>query len=142
MAKEKKQDSGWQFPKALEIVKCKEGNKEFMKERPARRPFGNTVLICEYPLDGDAMQEPNARMITWRLAKRAARDFLRVSFMTSAIVTAARTDTTYFHDYIYGKAEIRFVRGRLRFTDDEGNASDPAPFPSMVVIYNGERVKQ
>ncbi|MFR1508924.1 MAG: hypothetical protein ACLSUX_09545, partial [Christensenellales bacterium] len=73
MAKEKKQDSGWQFPKALEIVKCKEGNKEFMKERPARRPFGNTVLICEYPLDGDAMQEPNARMITWRLAKRAAR---------------------------------------------------------------------
>lgn len=85
MAKEKKQDSGWQFPKALEIVKCKEGNKEFMKERPARRPFGNTVLICEYPLDGDAMQEPNARMITWRLAKRAARDFLRVSFMTSAI---------------------------------------------------------
>ena len=26
--------SGWQFPKALEIIKCKEGNKEFMKERP------------------------------------------------------------------------------------------------------------
>lgn len=47
-----------------------------------------------------------------------------------------------FHDYIYGKAEIRFVRGRLRFTDDDGNAADPAPFPSMVVIYNGERVKE
>lgn len=30
---------------------------------------------------------------------------------------------------------------RLRFTDDDGNAADPAPFPSMVVIYNGERVK-
>lgn len=43
--------SGWQFPKALEIIKCKEGNKEFIKERPARRPFGNTVLICEYPID-------------------------------------------------------------------------------------------
>ena len=53
----------------------------------------------------------------------------------------ARTDTTYFHDYIYGKAEIRFIRGRLRFTDEEGNAADPAPFPSMLVIYNGERVK-
>ena len=57
------------------------------------------------------------------------------------LLIPARTDTIYFHDYIYGKAEIRFVRGRLRFTDDEGNASDPAPFPSMVVIYNGERVK-
>lgn len=95
MAKEKKQDGGWQFPKALEIIKCKEGNKEFMKERPARRPFGNTVLVCEYPLDGDAMQEPNARMITWRLAKRAARDFLRVSFMTSAIVTATKADKPF-----------------------------------------------
>ena len=36
---------------------------------------------------------------------------------------------------------IRTTRGRLRFTDDDGNAADPAPFPSMVVIYNGERVK-
>lgn len=44
----KENKSGWQFPKALEIIKCKEGNKEFMKERPARRPFGNTVLICEF----------------------------------------------------------------------------------------------
>lgn len=76
--------SGWQFPKALEIIKCKEGNKEFMKERPARRPFGNTVLICEYPIDDTAAEEPNAKLITWRLAKRAARDFLRVSFMPSA----------------------------------------------------------
>ena len=73
--------SGWQFPKALEIIKCKEGNKEFMKERPARRPFGNTVLICEYPIDDTAAEEPNAKLITWRLAKRAARDYLRASFM-------------------------------------------------------------
>ena len=43
--------------------------------------------------------------------------------------------------YIYGKAEIRFVRGRLRFTDEEGNAYAPAPFPSMVVIYNGRKEK-
>lgn len=60
--------SGWQFPKALEIIKCKEGDKEFMKERPARRPFGNTVLICEYPIDDTAAEEPNAKLITWRLA--------------------------------------------------------------------------
>lgn len=53
------------------------------------------------------------------------------------LLIPARTDTTYFHDYIYGKAEIRFIRGRLRFTDDNGTAADPAPFPSMVIIYNG-----
>ena len=44
----------------------------------------------------------------------------------------ARTDTAYFHDYIYGKAEVRFIRGRLKF----GNSQNAAPFPSMLVIYN------
>lgn len=44
----------------------------------------------------------------------------------------ARTDTSYFHDYIYNKAEIRFLRGRLKF----GEAKQSAPFPSMVVVYN------
>ena len=50
----------------------------------------------------------------------------------------SRTDTSYFHDYIYGKAEIRFIRGRLKFTDENGNAYDPAPFPSMGVIWRND----
>lgn len=45
----------------------------------------------------------------------------------------ARTDTKAFHEYIYGKAEIRFVQGRLKF----GGSKNPAPFPSMVVIFRG-----
>lgn len=47
----------------------------------------------------------------------------------------ARTDTRYFHDYIYGKAEVRFVRGRLKFEDEKGTVKASAPFPSMVVIW-------
>jgi phage N-6-adenine-methyltransferase len=43
----------------------------------------------------------------------------------------ARTDTKWFHDYIYGKAEIRFIKGRLKF----GDATNSAPFPSMVVVF-------
>ena len=31
------------------------------------------------------------------------------------------------------------MRGRLRFTDEEGNTYAPAPFPSMLVIYNRKR---
>lgn len=54
------------------------------------------------------------------------------------LLIPARTDTSYFHDYVYGKAEIRFLRGRLRFEDEDGNRYPPAPFPSMLVIYNGE----
>ena len=54
------------------------------------------------------------------------------------LLIPARTDTSYFHEYIYGKAEIRFIKGRLRFTDENGNESGPAPFPSMLVIYNSK----
>ncbi len=44
----------------------------------------------------------------------------------------ARTDTKYFHEYIYHKAaDIRFIQGRLKF----GNAQNSAPFPSMIVIF-------
>jgi phage N-6-adenine-methyltransferase len=56
---------------------------------------------------------------------------------TIVMLIPSRTDTSYFHDYILGKAEIRFIRGRLKFTDEDGRSSDPAPFPSMVVVYNG-----
>lgn len=56
---------------------------------------------------------------------------------TVVMLIPARTDTSYFHDYIYGKAEVRFVRGRLKFTDDNGAEQNAAPFPSMVVIFSG-----
>ena len=47
----------------------------------------------------------------------------------------ARTDTRWFHDCIYGKAEIRFVRGRLKF----GDSRNSAPFPSMIAVFNRQK---
>lgn len=56
----------------------------------------------------------------------------------------ARTDTSYFHDYIFnGKAdEVRFLRGRLKFTDEEGNVKDSAPFPSAVIVWRSSDMSQ
>lgn len=50
---------------------------------------------------------------------------------TVVMLIPARTDTRWFHEFIYGIAEIRFIKGRLYFGDGTGRA----PFPSMVVIY-------
>ena len=50
---------------------------------------------------------------------------------TVVMLLPARTDTIAFHKYIYNRAEIRFIKGRLKF----GNSKHSAPFPSMVVIY-------
>src|ERR1041385_3771999 len=45
----------------------------------------------------------------------------------------ARTDTRWFHDYIYGhgRVDIRFLKGRIKFV----GAAHGAPFPSMIVVF-------
>ena len=45
----------------------------------------------------------------------------------------SRTDTKWFHEYCMKAQSIKFVKGRLKF----GNASSGAPFPSMIVVFNG-----
>lgn len=80
---------------------------------------------------------PYGRKETGEWVKKAYDEHLR-GCGTIVMLLPARTDTRWFHEYIYGKAEIRFVKGRLKF----GGSKDAAPFPSMVVIYrNGEELK-
>lgn len=50
---------------------------------------------------------------------------------TVVMLLPARTDTAWFHRWIYGKVEIRFIQGRLKF----GGSKNSAPFPSMVVVF-------
>ena len=49
----------------------------------------------------------------------------------AVMLIPSRTDTKWFHDYVYGKSEVRFIKGRLKF----GGAKYNAPFPSMVVVF-------
>jgi len=50
------------------------------------------------------------------------------------LLIPSRTDTKYFHEYIYNKygVEIRFIKGRLKFSDSKNSA----PFPSMIVVFD------
>lgn len=51
----------------------------------------------------------------------------------------ARTDTRWFQQFILNRAEVRFLKGRLRF-ETNGIPGGPAPFPSMIVVMRtGER---
>ena len=63
--------------------------------------------------------------------------WVKKAYESKTLVVAllpARTDTKWFHEYIYGKAEIRFIKGRLKF----GGSSNSAPFPSMLVIWRNK----
>jgi site-specific DNA-methyltransferase (adenine-specific) len=61
--------------------------------------------------------------------------------VTTVALLAARTDTAWFHEFVWDKTQNtwregvtgRFIQGRLKF---EGH-TDSAPFPSLVVIFKG-----
>ena len=52
---------------------------------------------------------------------------------TVVCLLPSRTDTKWFHDYCV-KGKIEFIKGRLKF----GDGKNPAPFPSMIVVFGGK----
>lgn len=54
------------------------------------------------------------------------------------LLIPARTDTTFFHDFIMHRSEIRFISGRLRFNGHTENA----PFPSMIAVFRGPKMQR
>ena len=45
----------------------------------------------------------------------------------------ARTDARWWQDHVLGHADIRLIRGRLKF----GGATASAPFPSAIAVWWG-----
>ena len=76
------------------------------------------------------MNPPYGRQIGKWVEKAATGGAKRV-----VALLPARTDTRWFHNWIYGKAEIRFLKGRLKFS----NSKNSAPFPSMICIWRSQR---
>ena len=63
--------------------------------------------------------------------------WIQKAFESNALVVCllpSRTDTRWWHEYCMKAREIRFIQGRLRF----GGATENAPFPSCVVIFDRE----
>lgn len=66
--------------------------------------------------------------------------FVKKNAKIVVMLIAARTDTRWFHEYIWSEkeneprpcVEIRFIKGRLKY----GDGKAPATFPSMIVIFS------
>lgn len=96
-------------------------DKYYTKENDGMKAdLTNEVVFCN---------PPYGRKETEKWVKKCA-----LSKCISVLLLPARTDTKVFHEYIWKKAEIRFVRGRLRFFNDTKEGA-PAPFPSMIVVF-------
>lgn len=74
------------------------------------------------------MNPPYGKEITKWVKK--AYDSAAEGALVVALIPA-RTDTAWFWDYVYRKAKIEFIRGRLKFGDGKG----AAPFPSMIAVW-------
>jgi len=57
------------------------------------------------------------------------------SYIYSATIIClvpSRTDTAWWHDYVYWADEVRLLRGRLKF----GGTTNSAPFPSAIIRFS------
>jgi site-specific DNA-methyltransferase (adenine-specific) len=52
---------------------------------------------------------------------------------TVVFLIPSRTDTRWWHEFIMKADEIRFVKGRLKFS----NHHSSAPFPSAIAVFKG-----
>jgi site-specific DNA-methyltransferase (adenine-specific) len=140
--------SDWQTP----IELYKQLDKEFhfdldpctTKDNPLGSPFYFSLESGRNGLHenwvGSVFVNPpyNKEITKW--IEKAYFEFTFNSGVKSVVfLLPARTDTKWFHKYIYDRihndfytnVEVRFLKGRLTFV----GAKNPAPFPSMVVIF-------
>ncbi len=101
-----------------ENAKCK---KYYTKEQDGLSKEWEGVCWCNPPYGREISKWVQKASIS---ARKGA---------TIVMLLPARTDTRWFHDYIYKKenVKIKFIRGRLKF----GDAKNSAPFPSMLILF-------
>lgn len=75
------------------------------------------------------MNPPYGRAIRLWM-KKAWEESQRERGATVVCLVPARTDTAWWHEYAK-RGEVRFLRGRLKFS----NSAHSAPFPSAIVIF-------
>lgn len=88
--------------------------------------WGGEIVFCNPPYSRKKKDNPGQD--AWI---RKCYEESRKPGTTVVMLIPARTDKAAFHEYIYHKAEIRFLKGRVKFVGAEAGA----PFPSMLVVF-------
>lgn len=130
----------WQTPRSL----FDELNKEFNFTLDPCSTHENHKCEKYYTKEDDGLSKnwfgevvfvnpPYGKQIgTW--VKKCYEEYLKGTKVVMLI--PSRTDTKFFHQYIWKIADIRFIKGRLKFVNPNIEKQNSAPFPSMIVIYD------
>lgn len=71
------------------------------------------------------MNPPYSNPTPW--VKKAYEESLKGKIVVGLL--RGDTSTRWFHDWVLGKAELRFVKGRIKFN------GKPAPFASIIAVW-------
>ena len=141
MFSSEKQD--WETPRKL----FEELNKEFNFETDIAASKENSKCLNYIDEEQDALSiswkglgnifcnPPYKSDVQTAFVKKAYEESLKTG-QRIVLLIPVRTDTKRWQDYIIGKAEVRFIRGRLKFENAGVPHKDGATFPSAIVIYN------
>lgn len=101
---------------------CKCNHHFTIKDNGLIQSWKNNVVFCNPPYSNCG---------AW--VKKARFEMLNNN-VVSVLLLPARTDTKWFHEYIYNMlyTKVFFICGRLRFSGCKQNA----PFPSMIVVFD------
>lgn len=124
----------WETPRSLFRML----DKEFGFTLDVCATTGNTTCPQYFTKAIDGLRQDWGTNICWMNPPYSQlRDWLHKAHESShrgatvVCLTFARTDTRAFHESVAHATEIRFLRGRLRFS----NARNTAPAPSCLIIY-------
>lgn len=110
-----------------ETAKC---SKHYTpQENGLLQDWGGEIVFCNPPYSRKTSTNPG--QIAW--VQKCAAEAKKPGTTVVALLPA-RTDTELFHSYIYGKAEIRFLKGRVSFLDNGKETGKPL-FGSMICIW-------
>lgn len=89
------------------------------------QPWNNERVFCNPPY--------NRQISKW--VEKCYKESIKGTQI--CLLIPARTDTKYFHEFIYKKPNVRieFIKGRLKY-ELNGVPGGPSPFPSMLVFFN------
>ena len=114
----------WRTPKAVYQVL----DAEFQFDHDPCPPNYKVDALTSDWGESNFVNPPYGRQIS-KFIKKGYEEWKKGK--TVVFLIPSRTDTKWWHSYCMKATEIRYIKGRLTFDDQAGQA----PFPSAIVIF-------
>ena len=100
---------------------------------------------CELFIGEDSLNKEWKRDFWMNPPYQNVKDWIRKAYfshikynVSGLALLFAKTETHAWHNFIFHKAEVHFIEGRLHFFKDGKESINPAPYPSALVFWRAK----